>query len=52
MCLLLQEDKPWEWNKLFAEVSPDIQEVWEQLKRTNPSAADDQSLKTMSDMSP
>lgn len=27
----LQEDKPWEWTKLFAEVSGDITKVWNKL---------------------
>ena len=27
----MQEDKAWDWDKLFAEVSPDIQEVWNNL---------------------
>ena len=50
--MLLQEDKPWEWNKLFTEVSPDIEEVWDHLKRTHPATADSESLQTMSDKSP
>ena len=29
--LFFQEDKCWEWDKLFAELSPDIQAVWDQL---------------------
>ena len=29
--LHVQEDKPWEWNRLFAEVSPDIQGVWDRV---------------------
>lgn len=30
--LIIQEDKAWEWNRLFTEVSSDIQEVWDRLK--------------------
>ena len=30
--LIIQEDMAWEWNRLFTEVSPDIQEVWDRLK--------------------
>ncbi len=33
--LCAQEDKPWGWNRLFAECSPDIQEVWDHLKEQN-----------------
>ena len=29
-----QEDKPWEWNRLFAELSPDVQSVWDRLSGT------------------
>ena len=33
----LQEDREWEWTKLFAEVSPDIQSVWERRDRDKES---------------
>lgn len=26
----MQEDKPWEWDKLFAEMSRDLEDTWKQ----------------------
>lgn len=32
----VQEDKPWEWGKVFAELSTDIQEVWDRQQAKVP----------------
>ncbi len=31
----IQEDKLWDWNKLFAEMSGDIKEVWSRISDRN-----------------
>ncbi|XP_064394819.1 intraflagellar transport protein 43 homolog [Halichondria panicea] len=33
-----EEDKPWEWNRLLAEISSDIQEVWDRREGAAPRA--------------
>ena len=33
-----QEDKSWEWNRIFAEVSSDLQEVWDRRDGATPRA--------------
>ncbi|KAL5474806.1 hypothetical protein EMCRGX_G026818 [Ephydatia muelleri] len=33
---VIEEDKPWEWGKVFAELSTDIQEVWDRQQAKVP----------------
>jgi len=28
-CLYIQEDKSWEWNRLFTEVASELQSEWD-----------------------
>ena len=37
MMWLLQEDRGWEWERLFVDVSSDIQKVWGRKERQEPS---------------
>lgn len=39
----LQDDNAWEWEKLFAEVSSDIQAVWERQREQPPSEQEDKT---------
>ena len=34
---VIEEDKPWEWGKVFAELSTDIQEVWDRQLQSKAS---------------
>ncbi len=35
MLMCIQEDKLWDWDKLFAEMSGDIKEVWSRISDRN-----------------
>ncbi len=35
MLMCIQEDKLWDWDKLFAEMSGDIREVWSRISDRN-----------------
>ena len=37
---VLQEDKPWDWDRLFTEVSSELLTEWEKNEETEKEAAE------------
>lgn len=38
---LIEEDKPWDWDRLFTEVTSELLTQWEQAEQTNNTEKDD-----------